>query len=147
MSKKLLLIAAATLTFIFSFAQPAIQWQKSMGGAGFDEFYRVRQTADGGYIASGYTTSANGDFSTNPNAAGTITGTLVKFDALGNVVWQTYILAIGYGYDVLQTIDGGYIYAGSTILVKTDASGNVQWRCAFPKVEVIRSAAITNNGD
>jgi hypothetical protein len=36
-------------------------WQKSFGGSGSDEASSVKQTADGGYIATGISWSNDGD--------------------------------------------------------------------------------------
>jgi len=107
-----------------------VQWAKTYGEAGYDLASSVQQTSDGGYILAGYTYSfgaGNGDI------------LLIKTDANGNVQW-----AKTYGgtdddraYSVQQTSDGGYIVAGYTasfgaggldiFLIKTDASGNLQW--------------------
>ncbi|RYZ25458.1 MAG: hypothetical protein EOP49_44590, partial [Sphingobacteriales bacterium] len=45
----------------------AIQWNRLLGGLFEEELNAIRQTADGGYIATGYTTSS---------ATGNVTGTL-----------------------------------------------------------------------
>jgi len=108
----------------------ATSFAKTYGGTYEDKASSVQQTSDGGYIVAGYTESfgAGGDIF------------LIKTDASGNVIWaKTYG---GTDYDwvssVQQTSDGGYIVAGGTtsfgagwdadiFLIKTDASGNVQW--------------------
>lgn len=81
-------------------------WQKTYGGAGSDAANAVQQTADGGYIVAGTTAS----FGTGGNAW------VFKLNADGLVEWQkTYG---GTGSDsassIHQTVDGGYILAGST---------------------------------
>lgn len=43
----------------------ALQWQKSLGGAGTEEVRSIEQTSDGGYIMAGTTTSTNGDVTGN----------------------------------------------------------------------------------
>jgi predicted secreted protein len=110
-------------------------WAKTYGGTG-DEFApSVVQTIDGGYAMGGYTTSfgaGNQDFY------------LVKTDASGNMEWnKTYGgTGIDYAYTMVQTSDGGYALAGytdsfgtfgsnDTWLVKTDASGNMQWNKTY----------------
>ncbi|WXG45852.1 MAG: hypothetical protein WED05_04105 [Candidatus Atabeyarchaeum deiterrae] len=110
------------------------QWNKTYGGAGYDEAQSVQQTPDGGYIVAGYTSSFG---------AGSLDFWLVKTDGSGNQQWnKTYG---GAGYDaassVRQTRDGGYIVAGGTDsfgaggydfwLVKTDGSGNQQWNKTY----------------
>src|SRR6476659_6468485 len=42
-----------------------IQWQKSMGGSGYDQASSIVQTTDGGYIIAGYSESNDGDVSGN----------------------------------------------------------------------------------
>ena len=42
-----------------------IQWQKCLGGSGYDNAYDIEQTSDGGYIVAGATYSNDGDVSGN----------------------------------------------------------------------------------
>ncbi len=42
-----------------------LQWQKSLGGSGTDDSTSVQQTADGGYVLTGSTTSTNGNVTHN----------------------------------------------------------------------------------
>lgn len=42
-----------------------IQWQKTMGGADFENASSVKQTLDGGYVLAGFTDSNNGNVSGN----------------------------------------------------------------------------------
>ena len=75
--------------------------------AGESSVQAVVQTADGGYTLAGNT----GSF-----GAGGLDGYLVKTDSNGNMEWnQTYG---GSGHDTsisgVQTVDGGYVLAGST---------------------------------
>jgi hypothetical protein len=107
-----------------------LQWAKTYRGTDWEEAYSVQQTYDGGYIVAGWTSSFG---------AGYYDIFLIKTDANGNLQW-----AKTYGgtywddaYSVQQTSDGGYIVAGWTLsfgagdydifLIKTDASGNIQW--------------------
>jgi hypothetical protein len=105
-------------------------WTKAYGGAGDDNVRSVQQTADGGYIIAGVTTSFG---------AGQLDVFLIKTDAAGNVSWtKTYGGANDdSGYSVRQTSDGGYIVAGisasfgatswDTYLIKTNAAGDTLW--------------------
>jgi len=107
-----------------------MEWEQTYGGSDWEYARAVQQTADGGYIMAGYTMSyaaVNADFY------------VIKADASGNMEWeQTYgENNENLGYAVQQTADGGYIVAGQTAnysenwygvsLVKTDASGNMEW--------------------
>jgi hypothetical protein len=117
-----------------------IQWAKTYGGKGSEVATSVRQTADGGYIVAGYTTSFG---------AGKGDIFLIKTDANGNIIWaKTY----GGEFDdkassVQQTSDGGYIVAGhigvlfdaymDILLIKTDAKGNIQWAKTYGEADTI----------
>ncbi|MCB0259536.1 MAG: hypothetical protein KDE62_07420, partial [Calditrichaeota bacterium] len=114
---------------------PDTLWTQTFGGTNIDVGHAVQQTADGGYIIAGYTRSY-----------GTMSGRnawLVKTDPLGNEVWNN---AFGgeddeEAYAVLQTADGGYVFAGYTkslglggndvLLIKADSIGNSQWIRTF----------------
>jgi Tol biopolymer transport system component len=108
-------------------------WSRIYGGRGMDHGKMVRQTADGGFIIIG---GQADEFPTGDLYEGKIL--LIKTDAEGNEIWtRTYgeeILYLGWG--VVQTPDGGYILTGweaktiddrDVFLLKTDASGDVQW--------------------
>ncbi len=125
-----------------------LTWQKSLGGTGFDNATSIQQTADGGYIVAGYTTSNNGDVSGNHDAGRDYW--VVKLDAAGNLTWQKCLgSAFGAGdfaFSVQQTTDGGYIVAGRSSapngfgdvtanhggydywVVKLNAAGNLTWQ-------------------
>jgi pimeloyl-ACP methyl ester carboxylesterase/dipeptidyl aminopeptidase/acylaminoacyl peptidase len=112
-------------------------WSRTFGGRGMDLGKMVRQTADGGYILIG---DQADEYPTRNVYESNIY--LIKTDAEGNEVWsRTYgdkILYLGWG--VAQTPDGGYVLAGweaktiddrDVILIKTDASGEVEWSRAW----------------
>ncbi len=108
-----------------------ILWNNNMGIAGADILYCAKQTSDGGYIATGY------------GAASSHNGTiLLKLNGSGNIQWQkeynvtnTSTSSYDEGYSVEEE-PGGYTvldlkddtYNG---LMKTDASGNVQWATTY----------------
>ncbi len=109
-------------------ADGTIAWQKTYGGANCDWANSIQQTADGGYITSGYTDSFG---------AGNTTAWVIKLNTDGTIAWQnTYG---GATYDaansIRQTTDGGYVVAIDTesfgnggdnlLLMKLASSGNV----------------------
>lgn len=105
------------------------QWNSTFGGIRSDGARSVEQTNDGGYILAGYTYSYG---------AGQNDVWLIKTDAKGNEMWNKTFGGMFYDYarSVRQTPDDGYILAGSTRsygaifdawLIKTNASGNMQW--------------------
>jgi hypothetical protein len=125
----MLALLSVSLVALFTQSAYAVAFAKTYGGTIGDWAYSVQQTSDGGYILAGYTSSfgAGGDI------------LLIRTDANGNIIWaKTYGgTNDDYASSVQQTSDGGYIVAGFTssfgaslsdvFLVKTDASGNVQW--------------------
>ncbi len=111
-----------------------ILWQKTYGGTDADFAYFIQQTADGGYIAAGYTNSfGTGDYDC----------WMLKLDSSGNFEWQkTYGGGLGdYAYSIQQTTDEGYILLAQTFsfgtgscdywILKLDSSGNVQWQKTY----------------
>ena len=62
-----------------------IQWKRCYGGSGNDAAYSIRQTNDGGYVFTGYTTSTDGDLT---GISGTPGSWIVKIDGNGNIQWQ-----------------------------------------------------------
>ena len=82
-------------------------WTRTFGGASGDFGSSVQQTADGGHIIAGGTSSFGAD-------GGDVW--LIKLDAVGETLWtRTYGGAsVDVGYSVQQTSDSGYIIAGWT---------------------------------
>ena len=71
---------------VFANAQtPAIQWQKSLGGSGWDYGETVHQTTDGGYIIAGISESFDGDVSGNHGGGDYW---IVKMDITGSIQWK-----------------------------------------------------------
>jgi hypothetical protein len=133
----LIVLIILTYSGIESQAQqpPDTIWTKTFGGTNIDIGHSVEQTADGGFIITGYTRSY-----------GTMSGRnvwLIKTDESGNMEWENIFggNSDDEGHSVKQTSDGGYIVAGLTnsygaglkdfYLVKTDSLGNLQWERTF----------------
>ena len=115
------------LTLFGAFAQdPAIAWQKTIGGDQADVLNSFEPTPDGGYILAGYTSSsASGEKTENSNGALDIW--LVKVDDTGNIQWQNTIGGSGDDFVnvVKPTADGGYIVlAGSDSNISGDKTEN-----------------------
>ena len=99
-----------------------LQWQKTLGGSGWDEAWSVQQTADGGYIVAGRTTSLDGDVTENHGA---FDFWVVKLDSVGVLQWQKSLggSMVDIAYSVRQTADGGYIVTGESESNDGDALG------------------------
>ncbi|MGG7469299.1 T9SS type A sorting domain-containing protein [Chryseobacterium arthrosphaerae] len=122
------------------------QWQKALGGSGFDEAAAITLTSDGGYLLAGSSTIDNGDVL---NYFGATDVWIAKLDATGNKMWTNNMGSTGteMAYSVQQTSDGGFIIAGTTSgnnydvsghhgiwssydmwIVKTNSTGNIEWQ-------------------
>jgi hypothetical protein len=107
-----------------------ILWNKTYGGADYEEALSLVETSDGGFALVGYT---------HPPASADYDVWLVKTDSSGNVEWNKAYGGpnIDRGQSVVQTADGGYAVICSTNsfgagdtdfwLIKVDAYGNIQW--------------------
>jgi type IX secretion system substrate protein len=113
-------------------------WTKTLGGSANDGARCVKQTADGGYIIAG---------STGSFGIGSRNVYLIKTDNNGNPLWSKTFGGSGIdeAFSVSQTIDGGYIIAGSTdgfgsggsdvYLIKTDSNGDTLWTKTFGAID------------
>jgi hypothetical protein len=91
-----------------------IEWQKALGGSDVDNGKAIEQTTDGGYILTGYSTSANsGDVGQNHNSCD---AWVAKLDPSGIIQWQKSFGGnmVEWGVDIQQTSDGGYVFTGHT---------------------------------
>jgi hypothetical protein len=128
-----------------------VQWNKTYEEANTADVRALVQTTDGGYALAGYTYTAGGP--------GVNNAWLVKTDANGNMQWsKTYG---GWDNDwasaLVQTTDGGYALAGATHsfgagssdfwLVKTDASGNMQWSKTYGGADTDYASALVQTTD
>jgi predicted secreted protein len=125
-------------------------WNKTYGGTGHDELRVLVQTNDGGYALTGWT---------NSSGAGSYDCWLAKTDTFGNIIWnQTYGgTSDDYAYALVHTSDGGYALAGWTTsfgaggydcwLVRTDASGNMQWNKTYGRTGEDVACALVQTTD
>ncbi len=113
-----------------------IEWQRTYGGIKSETANSILQTFDGGYVVAGVTTSFG---------AGNVDVWILKLDILGGIEWQKT-----YGgsqneevFSVHQTVNGGYIVAGSTetygagkrdfMILKLFSNGDIDPSCGFVK--------------
>jgi len=98
-----------------------IQWQKCLGGSGWEEAWDIQQTTDGGYIVAGRSSTPDGDVTVNH---GSLDYWVVKLSSTGQIEWQKSLGGglLDLAYSVSQTMDGGYIVAGETSSPDGDVS-------------------------
>ncbi len=124
-----------------------IEWEETIGGTGSDLLYDIQQTADGGYILGGESSSPLSGDKTENRIGGEPDYWIVKIDNAGNVEWDNTIGGTGdEGFSSLdQTSDGGYIIGGTSHsaisgdktegligdndywIVKLNSAGVVEW--------------------
>jgi hypothetical protein len=123
-----------------------IEWDKTIGGNGYDNLHSLQQTNDGGFILGGTSTSGISGEKTQISR-GIEDYWIVKVDNLGNIQWDKTIGGNSDDelYSLQQTRDGGYILGGTSYsgisgeksqrsrgvtdywIVKVDNVGNIQW--------------------
>lgn len=119
-------------------------WTKCYGDSLQDEGWDVKQTADGGYIITGYTFNNT-----------TFTDLwLLKTDSLGDTLWTKRYggSAFDDGCSVQETSDGGFIITGRTSsfgagntdvwLLKTDAYGDTLWTRTYGNADHDRGHSV-----
>ncbi|MCL0065558.1 hypothetical protein M1N79_01550 [Dehalococcoidia bacterium] len=145
---------------------PEKQWSRMFGGPKCEGATSVQQTADGGFIMAGSTTS----FVEHEHDGRNIW--LVKTDPEGNKEWSrafgrscelTGVDLCDWATSVQQTACGGFIIVGNTFsiwedgfshdpfdfwLIKTDPEGNKEWSSTFggPGSDMARSVQQTSCG-
>ena len=107
-----------------------VVWQKAYGTWRVEYGGRAFETGDGGFVTNGMTESDEGDRDL----------LVLKVDASGDLLWQTSCGGPGDDYMIAfdQTLDGGFISAGSTSwvhpglrgmwVVKLTGGGEVEWQ-------------------
>jgi hypothetical protein len=116
-----------------------IQWQKTFGDSTYDACFSIIQNSSGNFMVLGWLSDANWDSDY----------WLLNLDPSGNIIWQNTYGGSDeeWGYQVIQTQDGGYMLSGFTSssdgdvtnnhgdrdvwLVKTDANGTIQWERTY----------------
>ena len=89
-----------------------MQWKKIFGGTGSEGINDIHQTNDGGYIAIGSSSSNDVDVEDNNGATDFW---IIRLEPDGSIVWQKNMGDEGndYAFSIQQTIDGGFIAAGT----------------------------------
>ena len=123
-----------------------IEWQKTYGGSSSDYLTNIKQTADGGYIAVGYTGSNDGDV---PNNQGYFDAWIIKLDANRNLEWSKTFGGTNEDWinNTQQTTNGEYLFVGGMNsndgditnnhgntdlwVIKLQANGNLAWQKTY----------------
>lgn len=141
-------------------------WEQNYGFAGGEQCYKVIETADGGYFATGFldVTLSNGEgndglLGSSPNSRGGSRHGVgefwgIKMDSNGNKIWRRYFggESNDRSFDALETDDGGFLMVGSSEseqfditdpkgtydmwVVKVSASGDKLWTKSFGGSEI-----------
>ncbi len=131
--RKILIICILMSSLLYAGA-PDTLWTRRYGRVHDSIGYKdmgnsIQQTSDGGFVIAGYS---------SPFMAGRSDVYLIRIDSTGDTLWtSTYGEedADEWGESVLQTIDGGFIIAGTKFptsqydvyLVRTDSKGDTLW--------------------
>lgn len=143
------------------------QWIKILGGSGGDMIYAVEPTSDGGFVAGGKTTSADGDFS--GLSSHQTKAFLYKFNSNGNVSWKTDLggkihcavqgIAVNPNGDIFVTMENNN-YDGdfaslegvnngkrTAVVAKYTSSGDRVWVNSIYETGLVNMPAITYTSD
>lgn len=121
---------------------PSIAWIHTYEGSQSSPAGPVVQTADGGFLLGTATIHSVGN-----NIE------LFKVDPSGNLQWSKTYLGKGdfVGKWLIQTIDGGYAFAGQYEgvfwIAKIDVDGNVQWNQSYAGAQYSWVESVTQTSD
>lgn len=119
-------------------------WSKTYGGAGNDYGMALVEMPDSGFAILG---------STESFGASIRDICLVRTDANGDTLWTKMLATFSFdeAWSIDKTSDGGFIIGGETrsvssapvMLIKLDASGNIQWSDYFPSAMYMSESVST----
>ena len=120
-----------------------LEWQKSLGGSGYDSGRSIYPTVEGGYIVLGTSRSNDGDVTGNH---GNRDYWVVKLSETGIIEWQKSLGGSDHDFarSIYPTVEGGYIVLGTTLsndgditfnhgirdywVVKLSETGIIEWQ-------------------
>ncbi len=124
----------------------SMEWTNSFGGSLNDSPNSIIQCKDGGYLIAGYSNSNNWDISKNNGDKDIV---LLKINSKGQIEWDKTFggSKIDIASKIINTLDGGYILAGSTTsndkdvlgnhgnsdawILKLNSEGNIEWKKCY----------------
>lgn len=101
----------------------SLVWQHCLGGSDSDWTAQIQNTAEGGFILLGYTSSTDGDV---VGSHGDSDGWVTKLSSSGDLQWQKCLggSASEYAFSIQNTADGGAILVLDTTSTDGDVTGN-----------------------
>jgi hypothetical protein len=127
-----------------------IVWAKGLKGSKWAFVNQLHPDSDGKCLATGFLYDRD---------SGIARGWFFQLGGNGNILWQKVTSGNGWGHlsSVQKTRDGGYIGAGSVYLstsigssawiIKTDASGQIQWQKVYGGFESDYALSIHQTSD
>ncbi|MCK9450984.1 MAG: T9SS type A sorting domain-containing protein [Bacteroidales bacterium] len=100
-------------------ASGQIEWQRCIGGTGFDKSKIIRQLSDGGYLVGGSSSSRNGDVTCNQSDPSGYTVILYKISSIGEIEWTKCL-----GSQVNNFLGDLHIYSDYHFLLAASARHN-----------------------
>ena len=139
-------------------------WDKSLGGSGFDYFANAVTTSDGNFVLVGDSLSGQNGDKSEASYSGSRDCWLIKIDQNGSKIWDRTIGSSGseFARDITNSSDGGFIIAtysdGSADgnksepsiglqdywVFKTDANGTMQWDLTLGGSGIDKAQGITS---
>lgn len=148
-AKRKLVIASVSIIIILVFVFAVREWSKIDSD---DLIHSMIQTSDGGYAMIG-TSHFKGATSAEDESLW-----LIKIDGVGNVQWNKLYsrMYMAGRFSLIQTNDDGFVLAGSAkasdsgsnnlMLIKTDPTGNAEWKKTLGEGQGFYSAVQTGDG-
>lgn len=107
-------------------AEGQIQWQRPIGGSEVDFAMETIETSDGGFIATGYSKSEDGDVNRNPNEDVNQDYWIVKLSQRGAIQWKKSLGSSAWdnAVSIRETSAGEYIIIGDSRGAGNDVTTN-----------------------
>lgn len=139
-----------------------LQWNRALGGTGYEWGNSIALSSDGGYVMAGNATLVNGDITASN---GLSDYWVIKLNSLGQLVWQHCLGGSleDLAKSILATRDGGYMVSGSTLssdgdvstnhgyednwIVKLDSIGQIIWKCSLGGSNAERGVSVQEDSD
>ncbi|WP_299900932.1 hypothetical protein [uncultured Aquimarina sp.] len=100
-----------------------LQWSKTYGGTGDDRGYDIIENQDGSLVILGYSTSNDGDATSNE---GDKDYWVLKLSSTGVIIWQKSFGYSGedFGTSLIKSSEGGYVLVGELDVVGSNGEGD-----------------------